>query len=479
MSFTLALTDGTNSYTAGEPINVTLKITSGDANPLSADTIAKLGADGWTSDGAGGYTHTFTLPAGSSSATFTIPTGTDNALGAGYPHLHVEVVSGSLSAGTLGAYVDLSTTNDSFDVTVTSGDIGRLALVSTVHDDGSLGFDLHLQNKTTGQDVVAPAAIMATFVLDNADHSLTVPDAWLHGTMTDSGGNSLNWTHNADGSYTVVATLADGQSTLDLGGLIHSASGDHLINANEALNVTLVGVTNMKGLAADINIDGTVTNQNVARGFTLVDSEYAHLQDYGSHHSLSFQHSEVDGKELVDLSTQASSTDGSHQGTGQVILGTAADETIHASTGNDVLIGGGGNDTFVWNHNNIGTGPGHVDTDVIKDFHQGDVLRFEDLFGGGDAGQHALDTLLNSANCAWTANAAGTGGDLIATAGSTSIHLNVAETAATLTVSYADSTGNYTQSVELQGFSLHDLHPGTLDQAAAVEALHEILKVTG
>ncbi|MCL2463270.1 MAG: hypothetical protein FWF44_11435, partial [Defluviitaleaceae bacterium] len=91
----------------------------------------------------------------------------------------------------------------------------------------------------------------------------------------------------------------------------------------------------------------------------------------------------------------------------------------------------------------------------------------------------------SSSNCDWQTHSDGSnGGDLTATLGSTSIHLSVEQTTATLTVSYMDGDGAHMQSVELQNFNVVD-HLGltgadqAADQAAVAQMLQDIIKVGG
>ncbi|TRO17556.1 type I secretion C-terminal target domain-containing protein [Ectopseudomonas mendocina] len=51
-----------------------------------------------------------------------------------------------------------------------------------------------------------------------------------------------------------------------------------------------------------------------------------------------------------------------------MLTGNSGDNTLSALVGNDILIGGAGNDTFVWNANDRG-GNYH---DIVKDFGNGD-----------------------------------------------------------------------------------------------------------
>jgi len=187
----------------------------------------------------------------------------------------------------------------------------------------------------------------------------------------------------------------------------------------------------------------------------------------------------------VDLSVQGHPQDGGLDDHGQVVLGTGENEIIHASSGNDVLVGGGGADTFVWDNHTMGQNS--LASDIIKDFQYdhnslgtSDALRFEDLFSGN---QSSLDALLNvetnGNNISWNNMEF----HAVSSDGNTAIHLSVTDAAATLTVSYEDTAGIHMQNVQLQNFSVAD-HVSLTgdsghDEAAIAQMLHEIIKVGG
>jgi Ca2+-binding RTX toxin-like protein len=169
---------------------------------------------------------------------------------------------------------------------------------------------------------------------------------------------------------------------------------------------------------------------------------------------------------------------GADHGQGQIIIGGEGDNTIYASQGNDILVGGGGNDTFVWN--NLNMGQNEHSTDIIKDFSQGDSLHFADLLAEhGEGAQTVLTGMIEGGQ--WQANDQGTGGTFTATDESgSSIHLSLGETVATLTVSYQQDGQQYTQNVELQNFDAGQFSAEGADQAASVQQmLTEIIKVGG
>ena len=73
----------------------------------------------------------------------------------------------------------------------------------------------------------------------------------------------------------------------------------------------------------------------------------------------------------------------------ETLLGTVKSDTIEGGTGADILIGLGGDDTFVFNVGDSGiqyrTGvlPIHQHSDQILDFNRGDSLDLTDLVSAG------------------------------------------------------------------------------------------------
>jgi Ca2+-binding RTX toxin-like protein len=161
---------------------------------------------------------------------------------------------------------------------------------------------------------------------------------------------------------------------------------------------------------------------------------------------------------------------------GQEITSTAGNDIVLVTQENDSLVGGG-SEIFVWNSSNMGQDADALD--IITDFTKGDVLRFEDLLAThGEEAQNALTAMIN--NGEWQEHAQG-GGTFTATdQNGSGIRLSIAETAATLTVSYTHEEQQYTQNVELQNFDIGQFHQeDALDHAAVQEMLHEIIKVGG
>jgi hypothetical protein len=172
----------------------------------------------------------------------------------------------------------------------------------------------------------------------------------------------------------------------------------------------------------------------------------------------------VDGKEY-GYNVAYDSSD--HAYTGHVIYGSDGDDVISATSGNDILYGGGGEDTFAWTLDVMGGG-----TDIIKDFkydfaeNSGDVLQFNDLLGGD---QGSLSALLKLG----TLN----GNVFTADDGANSITLTLDAAKATLNVQIADQDGGrYSQTVVLEGC---DYTQQVTSDDTAYRLLHDIIKVGG
>ncbi|MCL2123506.1 MAG: hypothetical protein FWH34_05400, partial [Desulfovibrionaceae bacterium] len=137
-------------------------------------------------------------------------------------------------------------------------------------------------------------------------------------------------------------------------------------------------------------------------------------------------------------------------------------------SGDNLLFGGGGNDTFVWKPADFGG------TDTIADFqhdfttNKGDVLRFDALFSDSDNQHNALDALLSQAK--WD----GDTHTIKAGEGPVTISMTLAADHAELTVTDHGAT----QNIILNGdFSHFDLQ--AMNDQAAQQLLHDIIKVTG
>ena len=339
-----------------------------------------------------------------------------------------------------------------------------------------LQFRLSLQNGEQAMYVATP--IVLSFVVTNDTDNFLVPDRWTFAGPIDIGhGNTMTWTKDTiTGDYILTATLAPGQSVLDISfEAYHATARPGVINPDQTLYLTLKNVSTLDsegypvwpdGLAHAINAGDlehqfTVGDQFV---FTIEDVEYAQIAAYGiGHEAYGMQLAQVDASGIYD---------GSQDMHGQVIVGTDGDNTIYATQGNNIFIGGDGHNTFVWNNTNMGHGEDAKD--IIKDFDVNHcTLRFDDLFGGSHDANETLDKLLNGTlgECSWE------NGTFFATDGSTSIELKTQGATATLRVSYEYEGQPYAQTVELGGYDISPLL--NQDEKAVANLLHEIIKIGG
>ena len=470
MSFTLKLTDAENGegkdLKAVDDVTVTVKL-SGIDDPATA---ADLNLAGWEPQGDGTYILVVNLEHGQSSVNLDIPTVADNLL----EHnegVRIEVI-GSNTAG-----LNITVPEASHDITILDGDSAHFAMepsAATLESGDMLSFDLRLLN-SQNDPMTAAMPLMVAFVVDYAAGGFSVPDSMLgpENAVSDKYGNSLAWSNGDDGEYILTATLAAGQDSVHVSfEALHPKGEDGVIDANQTLNLSLHGVSNVPGLAAEIDTgDALPLSAGNHVEFTIVDTDYALVAPHG------VTHAEADGMELVQVA--GGNYDGSGVEQGQVVLGTSDTDTIYATQGNDILIGGGSSgDTFVWNNNNMGQDSNALD--VIKDFSTDDTLRFSELFGGH---QHALDNLLlynHHGTTTCTGNAEN--GFFEVTGHGATIQLNVVDAVATLSVSYQDhhSGDTYMQNVRLESLNMDPYTSGgELDAQAVAQMLSEIIKVGG
>ena len=111
--------------------------------------------------------------------------------------------------------------------------------------------------------------------------------------------------------------------------------------------------------------------------------------------------------------------------------GTDADAIQGRSSGNDILVGGGGNDIFVWRNGDVGT-------DTVSDFTAGnvagkDVLNIADLLVGEESLNHSTPSTL--------------------AAGLSGTYLTVTVGANTTIAIKADGAGGIDQTIVLTGYN--------------------------
>jgi len=245
-------------------------------------------------------------------------------------------------------------------VVINDADEGKLALVADnssldANGAGTLSFELQLRNTDGGGMMTAAAAITATFVVDNSDHSF-LPPADIPGVTS--------WESNGAGGYLLHVTLPADESTVSFTlDVAHTYSGDHVIDAAQTLSVTLDEVASSGGMLAGLDATGVdfVDQHGIATSdhqFPLVDSEYAAASHLAG----------------VDADALAAAGDSGF---------------FEGGDGDDILVGGTGADIFTWSNLHDG------DSDVITNFTPGDdIIHFQDIFG---AVHGTLDAMLSSA----------------------------------------------------------------------------------
>jgi len=303
-------------------------------------------------------------------------------------------------------------------------------LLEQMNNETGCNFTLSLQSDT--QPMYATAAIAVSFMVTGDDGGFAVPADWLDFPIFDRHGSTLLWSENEYGSTILTATLKEGQSILEVSFAdFHDDSSGALIDLNQALNLRLVSMDVLDANGEPLKEPLAGLDPRIATG----NPDVPHLTAYGD---------EQFSLALVD-------------------------------TRSDGILVGSAYDSFDWQP------PARAGADVSQDVQGNDALRFDDLFGGGAAGQAALDDLLgNSANYEWMANANGNGGLFIAMDGhGTKIKLSLDDAAATLTVTYKHGDTTCTQNVELQHFDATDHPAGNLEAEAVANMLHEIIKTGG
>ena len=174
---------------------------------------------------------------------------------------------------------------------------------------------------------------------------------------------------NADGSYTIAASLAaDGQS-------LHALL---TIHAGDTNAFTLTAQAQSHSLQSDSDASTAEASVNVARGEPELGSLLGSADDdflLGTDH----------GEQLWG-------------GTGNDTLDAGAgNDTLIGGQGNDLLIGGAGDDQFVWQQGDAGTAAAPA-VDVVRDFNHGhDVLDLRDLLEG-ERGSASLDNWLGASS---------------------------------------------------------------------------------
>ena len=217
--------------------------------------------------------------------------------------------------------------------------------------------------------------------INGSVHNVTLPDLFdgeMHHyafTWESSSGQVKSY---LDGSLEDTGTLMQGHTIVSGGGLVLGQEADSQMggyNASQAFTGEMRDVRIWDVVRSDAEIHSEMNNPDVSSANLL------------SHYKL-------------DGDTQDSGSAGNHltpSNVGWITQGTDAAESIHDtnSSGDNILIGGGGTDTFIWEPDDLGSA-GSPAEDIVKDFQSGvggDVLDLSDVLIGEE--NTALDQYLS------------------------------------------------------------------------------------
>ena len=339
--------------------------------------------------------------------------------------------------------------------------------------DFKLGSDaLHFEGLFAGDQASSWAALLGQATWNQGANTLTAGDEGDPVRLV------LHIGDNQQATLTVL--VSDDASHTVLHSIILQGSGlaslvDQLNNGSITAEGVLTGMIQV-GDSVDVNFHSDAP-------FTMASSGLADgLQ------SIAGVGDEAFGKEFAQPGEAGLQDDGSYlYGRSEAEYRYADMDTesviIYPGPGNDILIGsGGGNDVFVWNEHNAGQDEHALD--IIKDFTKGDVLLFEDMFlnhaGGAEA---AYARMLEQGEWRTDGESGGTfTGTFIGVCKcgvcGTTMQLSIAETVATLKVSYLHEGQQYTQNVELQNFDAGQ-YAAALDHSSVTQMVQEIVKIGG
>ena len=226
-----------------------------------------------------------------------------------------------------------------------------------------------------GVSITSAEELLLVFTVTGA-----TADAFQTGTVADANGNTVDWAWDANGLYTVTATLAPGSSELTItpqwsenmtpDGII----GNHM---NMPVEFQLASVT-----PPLVGLESSLADQSgepvSAFGFEVVDADTYMLQQF-----VSGIEDDAAGKTLVLVDENSNSFDGSGDALDRVVIGTDGDDAITAGPGNHILIGGEGADTFIFNYENLSSTDSSYSSTILDfNIQQGDMLDFANIFGG-------------------------------------------------------------------------------------------------
>ena len=217
--------------------------------------------------------------------------------------------------------------------------------------------------------------------IDGSAYNVTIPDLFdgeMHHyafTWESSSGQLKTY---LDGSLEDTGTLNQGHTIASGGGLVLGQEADNQMggySASQSFTGEMRDVRIWDVVRSDGEIQGEMNNPNVSSANLL------------SHYKL-------------DGDTQDSGSAGNHLTSSDVgwkTQGTDAAESIHNTngSGDNILIGGGGSDAFIWHLDDQGTAANPAE-DIIQDFQTGgggDVLDLSDMLIGEES--NALDQYLS------------------------------------------------------------------------------------
>ena len=239
-------------------------------------------------------------------------------------------------------------------------------------------------NSDEAQIFLSPSTGVAVVYLNSSNHVVNLPTLfdgdWHHYAFSWESTTGTLKTY-LDGQLMDTGTIAQGITLDSGGGLVLGQEADNQMggyNASQAFS----------GEMRDIRIWDDVRTSSeiqVEMNNTTLDPASAGLV---SHYKLNGD-------------TQDSGPAGNHLSLNSgswITEGSDAVETIHStnsSDGDNILIGGGGSDTFIWHADDVGTAANPA-TDIIQDFQSGpggDVLDLSDVLIGEE--NNALDQYLS------------------------------------------------------------------------------------
>ena len=250
---------------------------------------------------------------------------------------------------------------------------------------GSNNAETPLTYETSATDEVQiflkPSLNRVGVYINGSVHNVTLPDLFdgeMHHyafTWESSSGQVKSY---LDGSLEDTGNLEQGHTIVSGGGLVLGQEADSQMggyNASQAFTGEMRDVRIWDVVRSDAEIHAEMNNPDVSSANLL------------SHYKL-------------DGDAQDSGSAGNHltlSNVGWITQGTDAAESIHDTngSGDNILIGGGGTDTFIWEPDDLGSA-GSPAEDIVKDFQSGvggDVLDLSDVLIGEE--NNALDQYLS------------------------------------------------------------------------------------